>query len=250
MGCVDDEVLLCKKLPLARCCLNDSSTACRLPGQRVSAALAELGDRIGGLLLLASFFHLATTAAKASCLARWKLRRDIDFLGYQASHYKLSAMLREEDPEADPEWVESAAKISLGRAVVVHHLYSLWRDEANIPLDARIEWSQVLDNLKKISLLEDLLREKAESDGLFLDEAMSGMAFMRCMIDGWEAQHPDAEDDEHEEAAEDALVFSSRMEGAFFFLDAAKLRQIRNRLREGRKQSDLRVLQDDDPSGS
>ena len=172
------------------------------------------------------------------------MRNEIEFLGYQASQYKVSAMLRQDDPIVDPEWIASASQISLARAVAVNHIYGLWRDdETNIPADARIDWAQVLATLKKVALLEELLREKAESDALFLDEAMSGMAFMRRMIDGWERQHPDPEDGEFDDEAEDALVFNSKMEGAFFFLDGIKLRQLRDRLRKGRKQSDLRVLQ-------
>lgn len=199
---------------------------------------------MGALVKLAGLFQQAASVATAACVARWRIRCEIGFLGFQSSHYKVSAMLcDEEEAGEDPKWIESASRISLARAVVVHHLYSLWRDETNIPIDARVDWGQVLNTLKKVALLEELLREKAESDSLFLDEAMSGMAFMRCMIDGWETQHADPEED-LDEAAESALVFNSKMEGAFFFLDATKLRQLRNRLRQDRKQSDLRVLQE------
>lgn len=93
-----------------------------------------------------------------------------------------------------------------------------------------------------MALLEDIFREKMQSDAMFEEVAMSGMKFLNMLIESWEPLY--AEDDELDEDVDRShtSMFNFKTDGAFFFLDAARLRQLRDQLRDGRHQSDLDVL--------
>ena len=108
-----------------------------------------------------------------------------------------------------------------------------------------MDWNEASHTLRKVALLEDVFREKMESDSMFEEVAMSGMKFLHKLIESWEplyAEDPEDALGEMQGEHQRDHMFNFKSEGAFFFLDAARLRQLRDRLRNGRHESDVSVL--------
>ena len=88
----------------------------------------------------------------------------------------------------------------------------------------------------QISLLQDIMRDKMESDDLLMDSAMSGIKFVHRLIASWEGIDMVSTEEDNLDA------FSFKAEGALFFLNGERLRELRDQLRIRRRGSDMNCI--------
>lgn len=214
----------------------------------VCCVLVELQLRIlSGAMRCCEVMYRQQKKICANCVARWRMRRDYDSLGFQSSAYQLSVLVQDEASESLPEFQEDhqallhdAARITLARSVVVQHLFKRW-DQAEteeLGKGSALSWAAVVEILRKISLLEDIMREKMASDDQFLELSMSGIKFIHRLIASWEgASFLNSDEDQ---ARFDQ--FSTQATSSLFFLDSTRLRILQDTLWNGRRESDLAII--------
>jgi len=222
----------------------------------------ETATQLSSLLRVIALFESFVKQSMARCVARWQVRHTHDYLGLQAAAYHLSVKVSEDQkfnaentsPDATNTILAPPTHITLARSVVVEHIYSRWDasptkfpkklHEGKTAVPLTIDWNEAVMTLRKVALLEDIFREKIQSDEMFEEVAMSGMKFLNMLIESWEPLYAEGDFDGFDDIDRPHThMFNFKSEGAFFFMDVKRLRQLRDDLRAGRIQSDMSVLE-------
>ena len=181
----------------------------------------------------------------SSCITRWNVKQSYSMLGYQARCFELSSSIKGGCSDLyEEEDVKLGSLISLNRALFVSHVYSNWDSVYDTKQQAggiASQWTQVANAMQRLPYLEKIMVERVQSEDFFAQGGvLSGMKFLRRLIESWAEDDADPEDTETDPQR---AKFNTWVESAFFFMDAETLEALRTDLRQGRRDSDMQTVQ-------